>query len=203
MMALVQRHGPAGLAFEAMWLAMIAVAAGSGLGMAAGGRLANLRSAGLRWLGLLGAGAVCEGVADRWLEGDAGLGLVVAGYVLMLGFALLNLPHPGSVLVAAGLLANLLVVAVNGGMPVRGVTPGAQLAGHHHGETPGDHLTGLADVMYVAPLGETLSAGDVLVASGVGIVVGFAVGGRRVVRERRQALIRNGAGNEANAGASM
>ena len=163
-----------------MWLALISVAAGCGVGLLAGGRLSNLTGAQLRWLWLLGAGAACEAVADRWLVGSDGLWLVVAGYVLMLGFAIRNLPRWGSVLVAAGLFSNLLVIGLNGGMPVRGVTAGAQLGGHHHGLQPSDRLTGLSDTVYLSPLGETLSAGDILLASGVGLIAGFVV-----VRGRR------------------
>jgi len=163
-----------------MWLALIAVAAGCGIGIAAGGRLGSLRAARLRWVWLLAAGAGCEAVSDKWIPGAAGLWLVIVGYALMLGFAAVNLPRGGSVLVAVGLFSNLLVIGVNGGMPVKGVTPGAQLGGHHHGEKAGDRLTGLADVVYVAPLGETLSAGDLLLAGGVGTMAGLAVlGGRR------------------------
>ncbi len=166
-----------------MWLALIAVAFGCGVGLLAGGRLSNLTGAQLRWLWPLGAGAVCEAIADRWLVGADGLWLVVAGYVLMLGFALRNLPQWGSVLVAVGLFSNLLVIGLNGGMPVRGVTAGAQLGGHHHGQQASDRLTGLADTVYVSPLGETLSAGDILLASGVGLIAGFVV-----VRGRRPSV---------------
>ncbi|HEX4864890.1 MAG TPA: DUF5317 family protein [Acidimicrobiales bacterium] len=180
-----------------MWLALIAVAAGCGVGIAAGGRLTNLRAARLRWLWLLGAGAACEAVADKWISTGAGLWLVIVGYALMVSFAVGNLPHAGSVLIAAGLFSNLLVIGVNAGMPVRGVTPGAQLGGHHHGEENGDRLTGLADEVYVPPLGETLSAGDFLLAIGVGTMAGFAV-----VGGRRPALAGKGAGTEAGVGAS-
>lgn len=187
---------PRGLAFVLMWLALIALAAGCGVGIAAGGRLGNLRAARLRWVWLLALGAGCEAVADEWIPGAAGLWLVIGGYALMLGFAAVNLPHGGSVLIALGLFSNLLVIGVNGGMPVRGITPGAQLGGHHRGEKPGDRLTGLADVVYVAPLGETLSAGDILLSSGVGTMAGIAVLGGR-----RPALAGKGTGEEAGAGA--
>jgi hypothetical protein len=183
------------VAFNSMWLALVALAAGCLVGILAGGKLENLMFSRLRWLGLLGAGAACEAIADRWLTGEGGLWLVIAGYVLMLGFALRNLSEAGSVLVAVGLFSNLLVIGVNGGMPVRGVPAGVQLGGHHHGEQSGDRLTGLADVVYVAPLGETLSAGDILLASGVGTLAAFGV-----VRGRRPS--KSGPGVQAGAGAS-
>jgi hypothetical protein len=158
-----------------MWLALIAVAAGCSVGLLAGGRLGNLRFSRLRWLWLLGAGSACEALADRWLSGTAGLWLVVVGYLLMVGFALRNLPEAGSVLVAVGLFSNLLVISLNGGMPVRGAAAGARLGGHHHGERAGDRFTALGDVVYVSPLNETLSAGDIVLATGVGTLAAFAV----------------------------
>ena len=163
-----------------MWLALIALAAGCVVGLLAGGRLGKLLESRLRWLWLLGAGAVCLSIANRWWPGTGGLWLVVAGYVLMLGFAFRNMNQAGTVLVAAGLLSNLLVIGINGGMPVRGIPAGVQAGGHHHGEQASDRLTGLSDVFYVAPLGETVSAGDILLAGGVGTVAAFAV-----VRGRR------------------
>jgi hypothetical protein len=99
------------------------------------------------------------------------------------------------VLVTVVLLSNLLVIGLNGGMPVRGVPAGVQLGGHHLGERPGDLLKGLTDVVYVAPLGETLSAGDIVLASGVGTLAAFAVlRGRRTSATADEARPAVGAG---------
>ena len=45
--------------------------------------------------------------------------------------------------------------------------PACRIGRRHHGERPGDHLTGLADVVHLAPLGETVSAGDIVLSLGV------------------------------------
>ena len=82
--------------------------------------------------------------------------------MLLIGFALRNAGLTGMVLVAVGLLANLTVIAVDRGMPVRGLPAGVSDGWRHHGERPGDHLTGLADVVRLTPLGETVSAGDIV-----------------------------------------
>ena len=56
-------------------------------------------------------------------------------------------------------------------MPVRGLPPLASTAGATMANAPGDHLTGLADVVRLAPLGETVSAGDIVLSLGAGTAV--------------------------------
>jgi hypothetical protein len=148
-----------------MWLALIAVVAGGLCGLAAGGRLSNVVSAPLRDLWLLVAGGALEWAGGRW-----GLALVIAGYVLLLAFALRNIRLTGMLMIAIGLLSNLIVITVDGGMPVRGVPAGVSLGARHHGQKPGDRLTGLADDVRISPLGETVSAGDLVLAVGAGVV---------------------------------
>jgi Family of unknown function (DUF5317) len=157
--------------FEGMLLPLIAVVAGVAIGGLAGGSWRHAAQAPVRNLPLLLAGVACEFVATWWGSGWTGFALVVAGLVLLLGFAVSNLALTGMVLVAAGLLSNLVVIALNGGMPVHGVPPGATYGPRHHGLRPGDHLTGLADVVHVGFLGQTLSAGDIILAVGVTTVI--------------------------------
>ena len=120
-----------------------------------------------RWTPALAAGALCELVSSLWVGGAAGLALLFAGYALLICFAARNLAVAGSVLVVAGLVANLTVIAADGGMPVRGLPPAAGFGPRHHGLRPGDHLTALGDVVAVPALGEVFSAGDLLLAGGV------------------------------------
>lgn len=120
-----------------------------------------------RWPFALGAGALCELVSSLWVGGPAGLALLVFGYVLLISFAARNLAIAGSVLVIAGLLANLTVMVTDAGMPVRGLPPASGFGPRHHGMGPGDHLTALGDVVAVPALGEVFSAGDLLLAAGV------------------------------------
>jgi len=163
-----------------MLLVAIALAAGSIIGLLLGGRLRRLGEARLRSLTLLLAGAACEFVASRWGAGWFGTTILIAGYLLLMSFAGRNAAMTGMVLVAIGLAANLTVIATDGGMPVRGVPPGASFGLRHHGERPGDHLTALADVVRLSPLGETVSAGDLILSLGVGtVVVGLMQPSRR------------------------
>jgi hypothetical protein len=163
-------------------LALIAVV-GSGLcGLAAGGRLSNVVSAPLRDPWLLVAGGAFGWAGGRW-----GLGLVISGYGLLLVFAIRNIRLTGMVMIAIGLLSNLLVIAVDGGMPVRGVPAGISLGARHHGQKPSDRLTGLADEVRITPLGETVSAGDLVLAVGAGAVAFSVV---RPARRRTHATSR-------------
>ena len=182
------------VASPAMLPALVAVVAGLLIGLAAGRRppagAAARVGAGVR----VGAVAVAVAVAvagvtvalvGRAVPGGAGVAVLVGGYALLAATALAARRHPGMVLVAAGLLANLVVVAVDGGMPVRTLPPGAVASGHHHGLGPADRLTGLADDTRLPVLGAVVSAGDVVACVGAAVAA-FAwlepVGGRRPVR---------------------
>jgi hypothetical protein len=150
-----------------MLLAIVAVGAGAVAGLALGGRLSNVGSPPLKSLWLLLAGAVCAFVASRLQNGSAGLAVEIAGYLLLLGFAARNFRLTGMVLVTVGLLANLTVIALDSGMPVKGFPPGASLGSNHHGEQSGDRLTGLADVVSLQPVwNKTVSGGDIVLALG-------------------------------------
>jgi Family of unknown function (DUF5317) len=127
---------------------------------------------------LLLAGAALEVAAEWWTSGTFGLVVVLVGYAALVAFAVRNARTVGMVLVAAGLLANLVVIAVDGGMPVKGEAPGVSLGARHHGLGPGDHLTALADVVRLSPLGATVSAGDILLGAGIVTVLGGMALGR-------------------------
>lgn len=144
-----------------MYLALIAVAVGVLAGLASGGRIGPWHRPALRAIWLLPLGAACELAGYLW-----GLGFVIAGYVVLIAWSAANVRFPGLLLVTAGLLSNLVVITVDGGMPVRGAPPGVALSARHHGESPSDRLTGLADVVRVAPIGQTVSAGDLVLALG-------------------------------------
>ena len=139
----------------------------------------------LRWPLTLAGGACLELVASLWVSGGAGLAMLIAGYLLILSFAARNLAVTGSVLVIVGLTANLTVMALDGGMPVRGVSAGSGFGPRHHAEGPGDHLTALSDVIPVPPLGEVFSPGDLVLAAGVATM---AVSVATPARRRRRAV---------------
>jgi hypothetical protein len=166
-----------------MSLVLLALAVGLLAGALLGGRLRNLVGVRLRSVGLLLGGAVCESIGSRWGQGPVGLGLIIAGYVLLLTFAVRNVATTGMVLVAFGLLANVTVIALDRGMPVRGVAPSATFGPRHHGIRPQDRLVGLADVVRLAPFDEMVSAGDVVLSVGVATTVAGLMRPRRRARD--------------------
>lgn len=180
-----------------MGLVVVALLAALAVGRATGGRLERLGHLRLsrRRLVVLAvvvqlAGAVVGGPAQA-----AGLALAAA---LLTAFLLANRGVRGTGLVALGLAANGLVVALNGAMPVsfdaaaragapvRDVATGADP--RHEVLTPSTRLHLLADVVPVPlPLrAEVVSPGDVLVAAGVAQLV--VVGMRPAARRRRHRL---------------
>jgi len=128
------------------------VSFGMVLGYLTGGRLSNLSHRHVRWPGMAVAGLALQVIPAA----DSDRGIMFAPYlgsfVLLLGFAALNVRAPGFWLVVIGLAMNLTVIAVNHGMPVSqsGVQDAGQLAridqlasGHdrdHHLAGPGDRL---------------------------------------------------------------
>jgi hypothetical protein len=149
-------------------------------GVLAGGSLRSLERIHIHWWGIafvalaLQAFPISGASANR-----AGLaaGSLVASYVLLLAVISVNRHVPGALLMAAGLLMNLGVVALNGGMPVSVDAiraSGAQGAmviedgAKHHLMSDADVLRPLADVIPVPqPFGAVLSIGDVLLYGGL------------------------------------
>jgi hypothetical protein len=89
----------------------------------------------------------------------------------------------------AGLVLNILVIAVNGGMPVSAnalETAGARAedllgagTAKHHLMGPTDALTPLGDVIGIPPpVGAVISIGDVLLYAGVAVLVVMVMLGR-------------------------
>jgi hypothetical protein len=151
------------------------------LGRVTGGSLERLGSLPLRSLGLV-AGALAAQLAGTLVGGPAHpLGLA-ASAALVVAFLARNRSVRGTGLVALGLLANALVVAANGAMPVSpqaadragvGVLEAMTGDRRHELEGPDTRLRALGDVVPVPlPLRpEVVSVGDVLVAAGLGQLV--------------------------------
>jgi hypothetical protein len=168
-----------------MPLVLMALAAGLLAGVLLGGSVRRLARARLRDAGLLFGGLACE-LGTRWIGGTAGAAVMITAYLLLVCFAVRNAGITGMVLVAVGLVANLTVIAVDGGMPVRGLPAGVADGWRHHGERAGDRLTGLADVIPLSPVGETVSAGDVVLSLGVATAVVSLMRPRRRRRQPRR-----------------
>jgi Family of unknown function (DUF5317) len=163
-----------------MGITVIAVLLGAGIGSALGGRWRHLGQRHLAaWpLALMGIGL--QGIAAA-LAGDPGTALLLASYVALAAFCVLNLDIFGMPVILFGVLLNGVVVAVNRGMPVRrsalvaagGAARAAHLhlTGKHHVAGPGDHLIGLADIVPLKPLHEVVAAGDLVIAAGLILVL--------------------------------
>lgn len=165
-----------------MRFTMVAVAAGLLIGHLGGGRLEHIGDRSFRFWPVLAAGVVLQAVSGP-TGGEAGGALLLASYGLLLAFAAANVLRVGMWMVALGIALNFLVIAVNGGMPVRptalvaaGVVEPGQLAavsfeGKRHLERPSDRLLVLSDAVPVRALREVVSFGDVALAVGVADVV--------------------------------
>jgi hypothetical protein len=130
------------------------------------------------WAGLLFAGLAIQVVLEyvtipkeHWH--DYGFGLLVASYVLILGFAARNLVLRGMGIVVIGIACNALVIVLNQGMPVK--IPAdwqnktwAQATVKHHPQQSDDKLRPLSDIIVLRePFDNVLSFGDLILAIGI------------------------------------
>jgi hypothetical protein len=176
-----------------------AIALGVLVGLALGGTIRNLARLRFLWWPLALLGLVLQlvpipsmqGQMDHWLA----VLLLIASYLVLLAFVAVNLRLPGFPLIALAFTLNAVVIAVNGGMPVRDSAlrqaygPAYSetrrvLLQHggakHHLERPDDDLMLLADVIPIGPpVRQVFSVGDVLFMGGVMWVLAAATARRR------------------------
>jgi hypothetical protein len=162
-----------------------AVLGGLVVGAALGGSLRRLERLPLHSLWIVLSAVVVQVVASVLLSGGAySTGLVVS-LLLALAFVARNPQLAGRGLLVGGLALNAAVIIVNGAMPVRATAAAhagvsvSQLINdpRHEIESGGTHLALLDDrVPLPLPVGaQVLSAGDVLVAAGAGLLVAQAM----------------------------
>lgn len=167
-------------------LVLILIALAVVIGFVAGGSLRPFEHVRIHWWGAALVGVLLQALP---LSGGLGSAAVVASYGLLIGFAVVNRRLPALWLVIAGLLLNLAVIGLNGGMPVSTSalrTAGADSAGlvgagaiKHHLMRPDDVLTPLADVIGIpSPIGAVVSIGDLLLYAGIAILVVAVMLGR-------------------------
>jgi hypothetical protein len=159
------------------------------VGMLAGGRPSTLSTLRIRFapLALLGFALQLVNPPGRWP-----LVLLLGSFALLTVFAIANLRTTGFAIVLAGILMNLAVIAVNGGMPVdRDAIVASGQAGtlhgllehrgaKHHLAGPDDRLLFLADVTAVPPpIAQVISIGDVFTYGGVAVIVAAGMRRRR------------------------
>ena len=173
------RYRPVSMSFTAVALVVGIVA-----GLAAGGRPSNVSRRRLRLVWLLAVSALLQVVAEVFdVPATVGLVMVLASYAGLSAFAVANIRLIGMPVVLVGLLANLFVISVNGGMPVRAsaivasraATPSElstlDFGAKRHLSTDDDLLVQLGDIIPVRPSREVLSFGDLILAFGVANVI--------------------------------
>jgi hypothetical protein len=159
-------------------LLAVAASAGACIGLlrpAAGRHSVRAR---LRACAILGAGVLLQlgalAIDDTFSPVALGLSLTV-----LAAFAFANRHITGVAVMGVGLLLNLVAVAVNSGMPVRGeavvragIAGEADLGdlrfrGARHLERPSDPLPWLGDVVPVPVTGHVVSFGDLVLMAGL------------------------------------
>ena len=165
-----------------------------GVGYALGGRLRRFEDLRLHRWGFALCGLALQGVPTPSIgaipASIIGPVMLATSYVFLMVFLAANRWIPAAGVMALGLTANLFVVTINGGMPVRaeavvraGGDPTAlQQAGDsdHHLMDEHDLLWPLADVIPVPPPARlVLSVGDLLLYGGVAYTVVQIMRGRR------------------------
>jgi hypothetical protein len=185
-------------------LVFIVIGVAAGIGFVAGGRLRPFERLTVHWWGVALAGLALQGIPFATSVGrQAGSALLLGSYGLLIAFAWVNRRLPALWLVMAGLILNLLVIGVNGGMPVSAgalETAGARAEGllgagtaKHHLMGPGDTLTPLGDVIGIPPpVGAVISIGDVLLYAGIAVLVIAIMLGRSGENRRPPARLLQG-----------
>lgn len=177
-----------------MRLMALCMAAFLAVGYLTGGRLQNIAGLRLRWPAL-----ALVGLALQFVTGPGEtvpLACLYLSFMLLIVFIVVNIRIVGFPVILAGVLCNLLVIGVNGGMPVSAHALEASGQGQflgdlennpypkHHLATGDDLLRFMGDVIPIpAPVEQAISLGDILTYGGVGIVI---VGAMRAAPARRE-----------------
>jgi len=173
-----------------VFVLIAALAAGLVAGYAMGGRLRNIDRLRIRlpWLAIVALGLQLVAFSPaRGSLGDPGVVAVhFVSYGLLVWFVIVNRQRTGIVVAGAGLLMNLLAIALNGGyMPASrhalGVA-GQQFAGATANNSTviheGTRLWFLGDVFAIPDgiiLANVFSVGDVFIIAGVAILIATAM----------------------------
>lgn len=166
-----------------LWLSLVLFVA-LAVAVVRGGRLSNLGDIRLRlWLLLptaFGLQAVTSLLTDRGWTATLGFWLILISFALLLVVIVTNRDRSGMWLAGLGVSMNLIVIALNGGMPVlegaavvaSGFESGLNVIGDfkHVLLDEGTRIPFLADVipLRLAGQGQVLSLGDVFLAVGIG-----------------------------------
>jgi hypothetical protein len=186
-------------------LVLLTIIISVAVGLVRGGETGRLAEGNLRLIAVLVVGAGLQ--LGATLASVVGTMASVApwmsalGMACMLAFAVANQRQPGMLMFAFGLFCNLLVVTLNGGMPVTDVAlerAGLASTGGPAPDRPdslhvladaGTRLPFLGDVLAVRPLRAVVSVGDIAQYAGLFLLVqGLMVRGARAGRPPRYEL---------------
>lgn len=139
-----------------------------------GGKFSQLAKIRLRRPWLLFAGLALQIALElidlpRARYDDVGLAILLASYVLIIGFGLSNLLLTGMGVITIGVAMNAFVIALNQGMPYR-YPEGERVETtvKHRPEKPDDILPELGDyIMLGSPVDASISFGDLVIAVGL------------------------------------
>lgn len=160
-----------------MLVTLVIAVIAAGVAVARGGSLRSLAETQFAWVPLLVAALVLQLLGDFLLAG--GTPVIVLTFLAVATFLFLNLRLPGMLIAALGMTLNLVVIGLNGAMPVSPwavdvaggqVTP-ADTGTKHEIADEDTILAPLGDTIPVPRTGYVLSPGDVLVAAGIGLLV--------------------------------
>jgi hypothetical protein len=173
------------------------------VGYVSGGRLRRFDQIHIHWWALAFSGVALQMLPAPNItgidSGTTGAAQLTLSYSLLLVFLIVNRWIPGSRVMALGLLLNLAVVSLNGGMPVSAEAiqrasgssqrPTTETSAKHHLLTEEDLLSPLGDVIPVPPpAGVVLSVGDLLLYGGMAWFVIQVMRGRSRVNPRPLAV---------------
>jgi hypothetical protein len=164
-------------------LTTVALAAVAIIGGLRRGSIDRLAATRFRFLWLLWAGFAIQIGAQiwspEWLTESWELAVLLVSNALVALFLISNFRLPGIALAGAGLTLNVLVIGLNGAMPVAesasegaGIRRSLEQAGLKHELLDSDTLLPwLGDVLPIAFFREVLSVGDILLASGIAYLI--------------------------------
>lgn len=175
----------------------LVIAAAIAVGWLRGGRLRTLSRANLRSVALLFTGLALQLLGDlaagrEWITGSLAYLVVLTSQILILAWILRNRRQPGMPLIVVGFALNVVVMALNGAMPVSpdamdalGLTGASIPPGKHELMTAATWLPWLGDLIPLPGLRTIISLGDLVLAAGVIPLVSTLMCGPVVTVPRR------------------
>lgn len=175
-------------------MSVIVIGLGVALGLARGGRLEALRAVRPQWWVVLAGGFVLQAFAESFDVPGATSLSVIGMFALVVGLVA-NAQIRGALIAAFGVSLNLIVMAINGAVPVRfealsdaGIvasgTERSQITSVGHLlelETADSRLGSLGDTIPIGVLNSVISIGDVVTFAGVIVIVSNLIAARRTV----------------------